>query len=347
MNINQPLGEQMTNNTQQGQSAQPAQSSYSLDNIQSSAASLATGAAVGATSLRESLSNTVSDFSSKSIGESSNEFLNSNTIVAKFVFLILVLIVFLILMNLGIFLIIYFTSPDKTPYIVKGLINGNSSRTIPQDPKKGNSVTIHRSNNEKEGIEFTWSVWLKRDSIEDSTFQYSHIFSKGNFIPDPNDGSSKMGNAPGVYFETKIGTVTGTGTTTLNSTTNELAIFMETVEPNATSMDTITEKILIEDVPLKRWFHLAIRIQNKIMDVYINGTVAKRVTFSNVPKQNYDDIHVAKNGGFNGQISDLRYFDSALNVFQIMNLVNSGPNLRSNDADKNRDYTYLANTWYM
>lgn len=344
MNINQPLGEQMTNNTQQDQPAQPAQSSYSLDNIQSSAASLATGAAVGATSLRESLSNTVSDFSSKSIGESSNDFLNSNTIVAKFVFLILVLIVFLILMNLGIFLIIYFTSPDKTPYIVKGLINGNSSRTIPQDPKKGNSVTIHRSNNEKEGIEFTWSVWLKRDSIEDSTVKYSHIFSKGNFIPDSNDGSSKIGNAPGVYFETKL--ITG-DSITLDSNTNELAIFMETVKPGAESMESITEKILIEDVPLKRWFHLAIRVQNKIMDVYINGTVAKRVTFSNVPKQNYSDIHVAKNGGFNGQISDLRYFNSALNVFQIMNLVNSGPNLRSNDADKNRDYTYLANTWYM
>ena len=169
MNINQPLGEQMTNNTQQGQPTQPAQSSYSLDNLQSSAASLATGAAAGATSLRESISNTVSDFSSKSIGESSSDFLNSNTIVAKFVFLILILIVFLILMNLGIFLIIYFTSPDKTPYAVRGLISGNSSRTIPQDPKKGNSVTIHRSNNEKEGIEFTWSVWLKRDSIEDST----------------------------------------------------------------------------------------------------------------------------------------------------------------------------------
>lgn len=343
MNINQPLGEQMTNNTQQGQPTQPAQSSYSLDNLQSSAASLATGAAAGATSLRESISNTVSDFSSKSIGESSSDFLNSNTIVAKFVFLILILIVFLILMNLGIFLIIYFTSPDKTPYVVKGLINGNSSRTIPQDPKKGNSVTIYRSNNEKEGIAFTWSIWLKRDSVEDSTLKYSHIFSKGNFIPDPNDGSSKMGNAPGVYFETKFDSTS----TTLDSSTNELAIFMETVKPEAADMDSITEKILIEDVPLKRWFHLAIRIQNKIMDVYINGTVAKRVTFSNVPKQNYSDIHVAKNGGFNGQLSDLRYFDSALNVFQIMNLVNAGPNLRSNDADKNRDYSYLANTWYM
>lgn len=345
MNINQPLGEQMTNTNQPNQPVQPAQSSYSLDNIQSSAASLATGAAVGATSLRESLSNTVSDFSSKSIGESSNDFLNSNTIVAKFVFLLLVLIVFLILMNLGIFLIIYFTSPDKTPYIVKGLINGNSSRTIPQDPKKGNSVTIHRSNNEKEGIAFTWSVWVKRDSIEDATLKYSHIFSKGNFIPE-NDGSSKTGNAPGVYFETTF----DSQTVTLKSETNELAIFMETIRPGAQDtdgIDAVTEKVLIEDVPLKRWFHLAIRIQNKVMDVYINGTVVKRVTFSNIPKQNYSDIHVAKNSGFNGQISDLRYFDSALNVFQIMNLVNSGPNLRGNDADKNRDYTYLANTWYM
>ena len=76
-----------------------------------------------------------------------------------------------------------------------------------------------------------------------------HIFSKGNFIPE-SDGSSKMGNAPGVYFETKI----STGTTTLDSSTNELAIFMETVKPGAELMESITEKILIEDVPLKRWF---------------------------------------------------------------------------------------------
>ena len=57
---------------------------------------------------------------------------------------------------------------------------------------------------------------------------------------------------------------------------------------------------------------------NKVVDVYVNGVITKRVTFSSVPKQNFGDVHV-NSSGYDGQLSDLRYFDMGLDVFQIKN----------------------------
>lgn len=289
---------------------------------------------------RESFNKTVSEVSAQDITDAGKDFINSNSLVAKFVFLILILIVFMVLLNLGIYLILYFTKPDKQPYLIKGLVAGSSRKFIPQDPKTGTAVRIYRSNNENRGLEFTWSVWLKRNSLPndtqdqamDNTKEYEHIFSKGKFQPEVN-GITTIGNSPGVYFKGNDPNV------------NKILIRMDTVVN-----DTLTnhfEEVEIDDIPLRRWFHLAIRVENKIMDIYIDGVVTKRVVFTKLPKQNYEGVYVNHNGGFDGALSDLRYFDSGLNVFQILNIVTAGPDLRSADDDKNKNYDYLANSWYM
>ncbi len=285
---------------------------------------------------RESFNKTINEVSSQDFAQAGKDFINSNSLVAKFVFLILILIIFMVLLNLGIYLILYFTKPDKQPYIIKGLVAGSSRRYIPQDPKSGAAIRIYRSNNENKGMEFTWSVWLKRNSLpnenQDTVKEYEHIFSKGKFQPETN-GLTTLGNGPGVYFKANDPNV------------NKIMIRMDTVVN-----DTLTnhyEEVEIDDIPIRRWFHLAIRVENKIMDIYVNGVVTKRVIFSKLPKQNYEDVYVNHNGGFDGALSDLRYFDSGLNVFQILNIVNAGPNLRSADDDKNKNFDYLANSWYM
>lgn len=293
--------------------------------------------------MRESLNNTLSDFSSKSLLENSGEFLESNSLIAKFVFIILVLIVFMVLLNLGVFLIVYFKKPDKQPYVVKGLISGNSTRHVKQDPRDADSIRLYRSNNENKGAEFTWAVWLKRDKVDISNGkEYVHIFNKGDYIEvmNPKDEpTSKFGNGPGVYFYND----------TESDQENKIKIIMDVVNEdlNATnSGDGRREIVEVFNLPIKRWFHLAIRCENKVLDVYVNGVITKRITFSSVPKQNFGDVHVNKTG-YDGQLSDLRYFDMGLDVFQIQNIVNSGPNLRSADSDKNMKFDYLANSWYM
>jgi len=246
------------------------------------------------------------------LGSASSEFINSNTAISKFVFLIFVLIAFIMLMNLGVYIISYFSRPNLSPYVIKGLINGNTAVTIPQDPKNSNSVTIYRSNNASKGIEFTWSVWLNLNELPLNGIDT--IFSKGDGIKQ---------NGPSM----KLKKTDNSGT---------IQIRMDSVAgPN--------EIIEIVNIPLSRWFNIAIRLQNKIMDVYVNGTVARRYVFTNVPKQNYGDIIV---GRFNGMMSDLRYFNTALNVFHINNITLAGPNLKTAVNQRDTKFDYLSNIWF-
>jgi hypothetical protein len=317
MDVNKPISQQIPD--------------VNLDNISKSAKDSMNSVSDSFDNMRDSINDTVSDFSTKDSAAIGSDFITSNTLVAKFVFLLLVLIIFFMLFNLGVYLIGYFLSPNKTPYIVRGLINGNTSKVISQDPKKSNSVTIYRSNNRSDGIEFTWCVWLKRDLIQNKSKQ--HIFNKG----DNAGTSTKFGNSPGVYFTTDD---------QLNN--NIIEIIMDTASTtDSTSYEDISENVEITNLPLHRWFHIAIRVENKVMDIYVNGAIAKRVTFTNIPKQNYGDIHVCRRNGFAGNLSDLRYFDKSLNVFQILNIVNDGPNLRSNSSDSNSKFDYLSSEWYM
>jgi hypothetical protein len=114
----------------------------------------------------------------------------------------------------------------------------------------------------------------------------------------------------------------------------------------------VNEPVTIDvpNVPLKKWFHLAIRLENTILDAYINGTIDQRVVMNNAPKQNYNDVNICQNGGFSGNISDLRYFNSALNVFQINTIVEKGPNMKTSyNTIQNQtmsNYNYLSYLWY-
>jgi hypothetical protein len=314
------------------------------------------------TGVKNQVTSTFNDFTTQPNAPS--EFSYSNTIIAKFAFLLLVIILFMFFINLGINLISYFTSPGNNPYLVRGLHQGTYPLQIPQNPNATGSITIMRSNNESTGAEFTWSVWLYIDDLTSSNPQkYQHIFNKGDNIYHSTTGLSNVNNAPGLYL--------GNGGNSKHPM-NTLHIVMDTVgisvESDVSGKSTLgavtsTPKTLnngfmnpspgtidVPNVPLKKWFHLAIRLENSILDVYVNGTINQRQILSNVPKQNYFDIFVCQNGGFQGNLSDLRYFSSALNVFQINTLVSNGPNMKTNAQYETsttlKDYNYLSPLWY-
>jgi hypothetical protein len=259
---------------------------------------------------------------------------------------LIVVIVFLILLRIGIYLVGYFSQPKGNPYIIEGLLPGSNPVRITQDPQMKDSVTVLRSNNQKTGIEFTWCVWLNITDIKiQSTgsspglrYYYQHIFNKGDKSFDNSGNSynefgiSKVNNGPGMYLETRS-----------NPT---LLVVMDTVSSQQ-------QTVKITNIPLKKWFHVVLRMQNNVMDVYINGVVTQRVNFPMVPKQNYQDVYVCQDNsvstGFSGNLSDLRYYDRALNIFEITSIVSNGPNLstsKHNSASATDGSTYLSSLWY-
>ena len=325
MDFNKPIGEQLSNNE-------------ALSNVQEKVSNLVSDMGDGVSNAKEGLNDIVSDYSSSSVADVGSAFLDTNSLVAKFVFLIVVLIAFFLLMNLGIYLISWFATTDKSPYIFKGKYATTVKKHIRQNPKLMNGKPIHRSNNEDKGIEFTWSSWLKLDGLPEDSNSVYHIYNKGsepNYFEqederdDENNPKYALKNCPGLYVTDVSG----------YTTSLQLNIKIDTLGGDESV-------IPIVDLPIKRWFHLAIRLQNKIIDVYVNGTIATRVPFTEIPEQNYGDIFVGYDN-YNGSISNLRYFDSALSVFQISNIVMSGPDL--SNPDENEDIgsaDYLSSSWY-
>jgi len=301
-----------------------------------------------ANQVRQSLQN----FSSpEQTGTTDEGFLQSNGIVANFAFLVLVLVAFLLLMNLGIYLMNYLLQPSSSPYIIKGVLEGNTFMDISRDPSTSKYVVLQHSNNRAGGIEFTWSLWLNFNDITviNTAHQYSHIFSVGTNNFDDTTGISMGNNGPGLYLRNK------NEDDTIVTTANALLLMdtMSSLESNLAVLPkpgtTTAHSTDITNLPYGKWFHMAIRMQNEGMDVYINGTISNRVVFNNVPKQNYQDILVCANGGFPGQLSNLRYYDYGLSVFEIMNIVYWGPNLKAattSSVASNGNYNFLSSQWY-
>jgi len=261
----------------------------------------------------------------------STDFLESNSMVAKVVFILLILILFIFLLRMMIVVLHGLFGPVKNPILIDGIINGKKSIVISQDPKVSGSKPILRSDNQDGGIEFTYSTWLM---IEDDNFhsfrtgKKKHIFHKGsqgiNSTDDRMKGLAYPNNSPGVYLHEKE---------------NKLIIVMNTFEE-------IIEKIEVQDIPIHKWINLIIRLENRNLDVYINGTIVVRHELQSVPKQNYGNVYVNQGGGFSGLISALRYYNRAITTTEIQDIIASGPNMSSSQT-LSIFPPYLSMRWFL
>jgi hypothetical protein len=212
---------------------------------------------------------------------------------------------------------------------------------IRQDPNDPSSLPIVPSDNEHSGIEFSYSCLL---NINDSTFQQNsngllHIFHKGYNLPYPLMG-------PGVF---------------LKGTTNTLRIYMN-------STKTWNSYVEVENIPMKKWFHLAIVGRGNSVEVYLNGNLSKKLNFEGgLPYQNFGNFFVFSQrmvqmshslvpstdaDGFtllgpvtSSMISRLEYFSYALSFSEINALLNEGPSTFIVSATQNKP-PYLADTYW-
>jgi len=254
------------------------------------------------------------------------EFLESNSLVAKLAFLLLVIFAFVVLLRVGLSIITYFMKPDESPHLIDGMVDATQMIIFRQDPSYNDAVTIYRSVNASEGLEFTWSTWIFINNLQTNAGIYKHVFSKGNSTLSEN-GMIQPNNAPGLYIAPN---------------SNDLVVVMNTYS-------VINEEIVIPDIPINKWVNVIIRCQNTTLDVYINGTIARSINLVGVPKQNYGDVYVAMNGGFDGYISNLWYYNYALGTSMIQYIVSRGANTKliGGNGILDRMNSYLSLRWYF
>ena len=312
-----------------------------LSNIASNVTNIATNVATGITNVASNVvagvttvgvaaGDTLKSFSSNYRG-TTREFFNSNSLVAKIAFLLLVLVGFTILLRLGIWMIGSLLIAQATsPRLIDGMIDSKTLYIIPQDPNVPTSINVSRSANQNKGIEFTWSCWIFINDLVYNTTKYRCVFYKGNEYANDtaSSGLNFPNNAPGLY---------------ITPNTNNLEIIMNT-------FNDINQNVVINEIPLKKWVNVIIRCKNTTVDIYINGDISKSLQLDGVPKQNYGDVYVSPNGGFDGYTSNLWYYDYALNPIEITALVGQGPSTKmvgKINAANVTDANYLSLRWFF
>lgn len=151
--------------------------------------------------------------------------------------------------------------------------------------------------NSDEGLEFSYSVWIY---IQDWTRGWKNIFVKGGKTDSAGTNSAR---APGLWLYPD--------TNALHARINTFA------SPN--------EGCDIKNIPLQKWVHIAYILNNRTVDIYIDGKLERSCVLRGVPKLNDDPVHVCDNGGFFGKISNLVYFRYAMKPDEVYKIYASGP----------------------
>ena len=233
---------------------------------------------------------------------------------------ILNIVLVVILCIIVFYIIRYFISSYQdyyinSPYLLNGTKNGKHANVVSQDPNSVNYIPMKRSQDE-EGIEFSYDFWILVESYEYKKGEWKHVFHKGNSTSMPT-------RAPGVY---------------LHPNKNSMRIYMNT-------LDDPFEHVDIDNLPLRKWVHVAVVLENKDLKVYINNQLKKSLKLSSLPRQNYGNFWMNINGGFEGYLSNVRYYSYAIDFNEIDNNVRKGPNADS-CVDTNERPPYFDDDWW-
>jgi len=231
----------------------------------------------------------------------------------------------IIMIGLAVILVLFFiyslysgyTNYNQTsPYLINGITDG----TVPQ---QFSAYQIMPPSDSQYGTEFTYSFWIfiKDTNFSNSSSQcggssfadgFKHVFHKGSNDYVPSGGSatssSKQTNypvlqSPGVW---------------LYPNTNKLNIRFNTYE-------NVVETADVGNIPLNMWVNVIVILIGNSVDVYINGNLKKRVKLTGVPKLNYGNLYTTNWGGFQGYLSNLRYFNFAIQPYLVDQIFNGGP----------------------
>ena len=240
----------------------------------------------------------------------SNQYQSLSTLMKVLVIAVGVLTIFFIGYMIYSFATDLYESINSEPYLIKGTKIGKNTMIIP-------GAKIPPSIDQRYGAEFSYSMWIY---INDWTYkqdEWKHILHKGSNTAMPLQ-------APGIWLYPKE---------------NKMAINMNTFH-------SVKESCDIGNLPINKWFHLTIVVIGSYIDVYINGRLKKRCRFKGVPKQNYGDVYINQWQGFDGFLSNVRYFNYALPFYRIEQLVRQGPSQESCIDDAQTTPPYLAPDWW-
>jgi Concanavalin A-like lectin/glucanases superfamily len=174
----------------------------------------------------------------------------------------------------------FFLRGSSADYLIVDTIKDGKDNNVYQRP-------LPKSINRPEGIEFSYTGWLR---IDDFTYRYG--VPKVIFVK----GSADLSTAcPALVID---------------GNTNSLLVKIDTFGAQ--------ETIPVVSVPANKWLHVAINVNQEAVDVYINGILYAHHILSQLPRQNMGTVLNSPDGGFAGRIVRLEYHPQVLTASDIL-----------------------------
>jgi hypothetical protein len=186
-----------------------------------------------------------------------------------------------------------FASPGQT-VIQSTILDGKSNID--------SNVALPQSLNQDQGITFSYSCWIRIDDFTYRPGVQKVIFTKG-----PTDLSS---SCPSLLID---------------GNSNTLLVKLDTFGA--------TEVVPVSNIPAKKWLHVAIVVEQKSIDVYINGVLHTHHSIVQIPRQNSGTVHTGINGGFEGKLANLIYYNYFLKPTDIPPLMKNPPQADPSDSN--------------
>ena len=161
-----------------------------------------------------------------------------------------------------------------------------------------------------QGMNQTFSTWIYVKDWNYKFGQYKNILWKGN----PNLTSTTSANpsianihCPSIW---------------LYPLTNSLKVVTSTSVPEQ------VESCDIQNIPLMSWVHIVYVLNNRTVDIYMNGKLERSCALRGIPTITNDPVYITSGSpqpGYYGKIGKTQYFTKALLPNDVANLYQKGP----------------------
>jgi hypothetical protein len=229
-----------------------------------------------------------------------NTYKKSSTFGKVVFFIVLILFIALIIYIIYLAVKAAHDAKINNPVIVNDVIDASISRPAFQLPQ----IT--------EGMNQTFSTWIYVKDWNYKFGQYKNILWKGN---PPNNSTSTTANTPNISN-------IHSPSLWLYPLTNSLKVVTSTSVPEQ------VESCDIQNIPLMTWVHIVYVLNNRTVDIYINGKLERSCALRGIPTIDNSPVYITTGtplAGYYGKIGKTQYFTRALLPNEVANVYQKGP----------------------
>jgi hypothetical protein len=110
----------------------------------------------------------------------------------------------------------------------------------------------------------------------------------------------------------------------LGTTLNNVEVTLGTYSTQ--SSQTVNHTCTLENIPLQAWANIIVTLNNRALDLYLDGKLVRTCVLPGVPKTSPgSSLVVTPGGGFDGYTSNFLYFSRAVNPREAYAIYREGP----------------------